>query len=159
MSDKRCAVMFLRLGFLASVFCALFWSAWHISGQQVPSYTSLNITNNFFWTFSVSHWWDIPFAFLLVNIYAWILRVYYKITSQFVKKEDLYSVISVNVALGLVGGFAGILAGGPITAIIVSLIVITIAFFIVHLSIIIVMLFSFDFWKPIYNWFAAKNIS
>src|SRR3989344_2449901 len=98
MSDKRYAVMVLRFGFLASVVFAVFWSAWHILGHSVPNYTSLKVTDDILWTFPVSRWWDVPFAFLVVNVYAWILRIYWQIGLKFAEKDDL----TTGLAFGLV---------------------------------------------------------
>ena len=135
MSDKRYAIMFLRFGFLASVVFAVFWSVWHLSGHQVPSYTSLKVTDNILWTFPFSRWWDIPFAFLVVNVYAWVLRIYYQISLKFAEKDDLGAGLVAGLVVGLVVGLG---AG---------------------LCLLIKTLFSSNFWKPICNWLIAKNIS
>ena len=131
MNDRRYTVMFLRLGLLASVVFAVFWSVWHLLGHQVPSYTSLKVTDNILWTFPISRWWDILFAFLVVNIYAWILRIYYQIGLKFVEKGDLNFSLVFGLGAGLVFG----------------------------LCLLIKTLFSSNFWKPVYNWLIAKSIS
>ncbi|MBI2446686.1 MAG: hypothetical protein HYV51_02580 [Parcubacteria group bacterium] len=195
MSDKRYAIMFLRFGVLASVVFAVFWGVWHLSGHQVPSYTSLKVTDNILWTFSVSRWWDIPFAFLVVNVYAWILRIYYQIGLKFAEKNDIYFSLFVGLIVGLgVGLAAGLGVGlivGLIDGLIVGLIVglgvglaaglgvglgvclgVGLAAGLgvglgaglivglgVGLSFLIKSVFSFNFWKPVCNWFTAKNIS
>lgn len=127
MSDRRYAVIFLRFGVLASVLFAAFWGVWHISGHEVPAYTSLKITENTLWTIPISRWWDIPFAFLFVNVYAWISRVYYKFSLKFAEKEDLIAGLIVGLGVGL--------------------------------CFLIKVLFSPNFWKTVFNWFAAKNIA
>ena len=150
MSDKRYAVMFLRLGFLASVVFAVFWSVWHLSGHQVPSYTSLKVTDNILWTFLVSRWWDIPFAFLVVNVYGWILRIYYHISLKFAEKNDLVFILVAGLVFSLV---AGLVAG-----LVFSLVVGLVAGLVVGLCLLIKTLFSSNFWKPVCNWLIAKNI-
>lgn len=143
MSDWRYAVIFLRLGFLASALFAVFWGIWHLSGYQVPTYASLKLTENMSLTLPISRWWDILFAFLLVNVYAWILRVYYKFGLKFAKKDDLIVDLVFGLGVGLVFSFIVDLVFGLV----------------VGLFFLIIVLFSFNFWKAIYNWFGAKGIA
>ena len=74
MSDKRSAIMFLRLSVfsvLSFLYVAIFWMTWYLLGR-----------------------WDIPFSFLLVSIYAiLILPVCYNLT---VKIVDKYKSVSLN---------------------------------------------------------------
>lgn len=147
MNDRRYAVMFLRLGFLASVVFAVFWGVWHLFGYEVPAYTSLKLMENMSLTLPISRWWDIPFAFLLVNMYAWLLRVYYKFSLKFARKDD--------VAIGLVVG----LVAGLVASLVVGLAIGLTAGLGVGLVAGLYVLFSSNFCKVIYNWFVARNIA
>ena len=149
MSDKRYAVMFLRFGFLASVIFAVFWGVWHLSGHQVPSYTSLKITDSVLWTFPISRWWDIPFAFLVVNVYAWVLRIYWKIGLKFTEEDDLIFGLGLGLVFGLVFGLVVGLVVGLVFGLVFGL----------GLYFLIKVLFSSNFWNSVCNWFTAKNIS
>ena len=153
-SDRRYAVMFLRFGFLASVVFAVFWSVWHLSGHQVPSYTSLKFTDNILWTFPISRWWDIPFAFLVVNVYAWILRIYYQISLKFAEKNDLVFSLVASLAASLAASLFFGLFFGLVAGLGVGLGVGLVA----GLCLLIKTLFSSNFWKPVCNWLIAKNI-
>lgn len=117
MSDKRFAMIFLRLGLLASVLFAAFWGGWQLSGHQVSAYTSIKLTKNISLTYSFSRWWDVSFAFLVVNLYAWILRIYYKLGKLGLK----FIVYKIDTALtmGLIFG----LIIGTVLGLIFSLII------------------------------------
>ena len=172
MSDKRYAVMVLRFGFLASVVFAVFWSAWHLSGHSVPNYTSLKVTDDILWTFPVSRWWDVPFAFLVVNVYAWILRIYWKIGLKFAEKDDLTTglvfslivglvvgLVTTSLALGLVVGLVVCLAASLAFGLGAGLIVGLGTGLVAGLCFLTRVFFSSNFWNPVCNWFTAKNIS
>jgi|SRR3989344_5835745 len=147
MSNKRYAVILLRFGFLASIVLTIFWGVWHLSGHQVPNYTSLKVTDNILWTFPVSRWWDILFAFLIVNVYAWILRIYYRIGLKFTQKEDINFGFVASIVASIVAGIGVSLGVGLGVS------------FIAGLVVLINMLFLSNFGKPVYNWFIAKKIS
>ena len=99
------------------------------------------------WTFPVSRWWDIPFAFLIVNVCAWILRIYYQIDLEFAKKIDL----NFGLVFGLVFGLGLGLVAGLGVGLGLGLVA--------GLCLLIRTFFSSNFWKPVYNWLIAKNIS
>jgi len=161
-SDRRYAVMFLRFGFLASVVFAVFWSVWHLSGHQVPSYTSLKFTDNILWTFPISRWWDIPFAFLVVNVYAWILRIYYQISLKFAEKNDLVFSLVASLVFSLVASLAASLGAGLFFGLFFGLVAgLGVGLgvgLVAGLCLLIKTLFSSNFWKPVCNWLIAKNI-
>ncbi len=162
MSDMRYAIMFLRLGFLASALFAVFWGVWHLSGHQVPSCTSLKFTENISWIFPISRWWDIPFAFLLVNIYAWIFRVFFKFS---LKHDNIVVCLTcsffiagftaVGLGAGLGAGLVAVLVIGPIAGLGAGLGVSLCA----GLYFLVRTLSSSNFWKAIYNWLTARSIA
>ncbi|MDO8574908.1 MAG: hypothetical protein Q7R61_01385 [bacterium] len=100
----------MRLGFLASLLFAVFWTTWHLLGYQVPAYTTLKITDTLSYNFASNRWWDIIFAFSIVNVSAYIARGYYKLALKFTDKDIIFSLV-FGSAIGFTTGSVSLTFG------------------------------------------------
>lgn len=113
MSNRRYGVIWLRVGLAASLFTALFWLIWSLF-VPVPDHGTLQFSAKTSWTIPLSRWWDIPAAFLLVNVYAWTLRGWWFLGKAIDIADDvLVFGLIASLAAGLAAGLGASLFVGP----------------------------------------------
>lgn len=124
MTNKEYGGICLLLGFLAAIVTALFYGMWSLA-EPVPDHSTLLLfcTKEVKWTIQISRWWDVLFAFALINVYGWIGRgLLLWCKKSGLGKYDISDgfVISLTISLansflvGLVSDFVGSLFFGLI---------------------------------------------
>mgnify|MGYP001578078108 CR=1 FL=1 len=145
MTNRRFAHSCFRLGLLAAFLAAAFWGIWSLFAP-IPDHGTLLVTENPAWTIPLHRLWDIPFAFLLVNVYGWVLRLAYLALNKFGGNDEDFGV-------GLVFGLGAGLIFGLVVGLGVGLGV-GLAF---GLGVGLKYVCSQTFWGNMYAFFAARD--
>ncbi len=154
MTNKRYGVACLRIGLLTALITAVFWAIWSLFAP-VPDGGTLKITENLVYFIALSRWYDVPSAFLVVNVYGWILRGLFLTTQDKLSFDDFVAGLVIGLLIGLFIGLGFGLGVGLLVSILIGL-----GFGLgVGLALAVKMLFSLDLWKKVYCWLIASDLN